>query len=69
MSLVRLAMEGRYEASLARVLIEPEVALERTHVSWETSWQGYFSRMVTHSEPSLPGNALEKCFSPNLKYL
>lgn len=54
---------------MARVLIEPEVAVEKTHVSWETSWQGYFSRMFTHSEPSLPGNALEKCFSPNLKYL
>lgn len=69
MSLVRLAMEGRCWAGLARVLVEPEAAVERTHVSWETSWQGCFSKMLTHSEPSLPGNASDKCLSPNLKYL
>lgn len=39
-SLVRLAMEGRCWAGLARVLVEPEAAVEGTHVSWETSWQG-----------------------------
>lgn len=68
-SLVRLAMEGRYWAGWARVLVEPKAAAEGTHVSWETSWQGCFSRMATYSEPSLPGNASAKCFSPNLKYL
>lgn len=55
MSLMRLAMEERCWTSLARVLIEPGIAVERAHVPWETSWQGCFSKMVTSSEASLPG--------------